>query len=256
MLLHRFLSLSSPGQREQLERALFTSELLFSSPLSFNDPFESRFTLETQGSLEEWRRMLSKPDLRKTAGLPVEGSLTDAMLASMAAFVQQRGGPISEDLREAILGDVAVCCFSERNSHPLMWSHYAAAHRGLCLSFDLSEHKAFQQDTHEVSYQLEFPSVSFYEANSSEAARRVFLTKAQVWEYEAEWRTVLVSAEPGFRWFPPTMLKQITFGAYCSEADRALVAGMCRCHGTPITLRAAIIRPGGFELDVAPYEQA
>ena len=31
-----------------------------------------------------------------------------------------------------------VACFTENNIFPLMWSHYADSHKGLCLEYDLT----------------------------------------------------------------------------------------------------------------------
>ena len=42
-------------------------------------------------------------------------------------------------LKEDLSTDRGIVSFSENWTNPLLWAHYAASHRGLCLGFDVSD---------------------------------------------------------------------------------------------------------------------
>src|SRR6185369_16167015 len=42
-------------------------------------------------------------------------------------------------LQIALQEKYGVLCFSRSWSHPLLWSHYADKHRGICLGFDIPD---------------------------------------------------------------------------------------------------------------------
>jgi hypothetical protein len=250
MIVYRFLSLASDQHREQLDRAVRASELLFSCPLGFNDPLEGRFTVIVDGDLGIWRRTFDLPHIRRAAGLPVAGSLTDQTVNNLAQFIRTREGPITDELRRSMLCEVFVCCLSERNDHPLMWSHYADSHRGVCLEFDLTRDKWYLQETHRVLYKGTSPAVSYFTEDHVGAASAVLLTKAAFWDYEAEWRTLSIPGEAGFRKFTPGMLTGVVLGVATSTENRKMVADLCAKSATELRLLEAKIRPGAYAIDV------
>ena len=74
-----------------------------------------------------------------------------------------------------------VLCFCEEWHNPLMWSHYADKHRGICLGFDVAED--FLNPVTYVEQRLEWP------AKLDEAfVQRICKTKFSQWSYEQESR--------------------------------------------------------------------
>jgi len=85
--------------------------------------------------------------------------------------------------------EMGLLCFSRNWTHPLLWSHYASKHEGICLGFDLRPGNELQ----EVRYEEKRPRVRFgtgEDAQSIGKGLQGFLlrTKYIGWEYEQELR--------------------------------------------------------------------
>lgn len=81
-----------------------------------------------------------------------------------------------------------LLCFSADWTDPLLWAHYGAKHRGICLGFDLKRDIA-----HEVKYEAErLPEELVNLENSSklddDLKELLLVTKFQHWHYEREYR--------------------------------------------------------------------
>lgn len=97
-----------------------------------------------------------------------------------------------EEIRNDTNKNIRVCCFSERNDSILMWSHYAAQHKGICIEYDFAEadeiryliQPAFYSDTgFQLGTMEDLTSVSHLMSS---------LYKARDWAYEAEWRLTAI----------------------------------------------------------------
>lgn len=71
--------------------------------------------------------------------------------------------------------------FSGRWRNPLLWSHYADRHRGVCLSFDVPDHFLGR-----VEYARD--RISDFPIIDEALVRRLLLTKFAHWSYESEYR--------------------------------------------------------------------
>jgi hypothetical protein len=77
-----------------------------------------------------------------------------------------------------------LICFSEDWVNPLLWSHYAEKHRGICLGFDLDRRVLRKIDYVQERSALKMPI-------TSETADTLLWTKYWDWKYEEEWRAWL-----------------------------------------------------------------
>lgn len=80
-----------------------------------------------------------------------------------------------------------ILCFSKTWRNPILWSHYADKHRGLCLGFDVAD-----SILEEIEYQesrLPVPQVI-----DDAFIKKVLYTKFKHWHYEQEYR-VFVTLE-------------------------------------------------------------
>jgi hypothetical protein len=112
-----------------------------------------------------------------------------------------------------------LLCFSEDWENPLLWSHYADKHRGICLGFDVDLRGLCR-----VSYKEERPD--FPNASTDEFANQLYSTKYKGWEYEREWRG---SFEVGdrenglhFHYFgseEPMVLREVIVGMNCKTTE-------------------------------------
>ena len=75
-----------------------------------------------------------------------------------------------------------ILCFSESWHDPVMWSHYADAHRGICLGFDVAGSGAVAKVKY-VKRRLPWPNDL-----DQDFTTRLSATKFEHWSYEAEHR--------------------------------------------------------------------
>jgi hypothetical protein len=95
-------------------------------------------------------------------------------------------------MREQVLSRYRLLCLSAVPDAPLMWSHYANAHRGVCLVFDVKN--PIIAKARRVEYPDHYPPVP--EGLEPENFMQTsFLNKAKYWAYEREYR-VIACGEP------------------------------------------------------------
>lgn len=92
-----------------------------------------------------------------------------------------------------------LLCMSTDWDVPLLWSHYAEKHKGLCLGFEVRE-----EDWVEVDYVDERPTVEDYGKTSITALtlhdiHKIMETKGKDWEYEVEFRKFIKLGTPDLR---------------------------------------------------------
>jgi len=87
-----------------------------------------------------------------------------------------------EKMKLMLDNEHGVICFSRNWSNPLLWSHYADKHKGICLGFDVPE-----KDAEDIDY-----VVSGLQCNKHSVDRDFMLkllsTKYEDWRYEDEVR--------------------------------------------------------------------
>lgn len=115
-----------------------------------------------------------------------------------------------------------LLCFSKRWENPVLWSHYAAKHRGVCLGFDVAD-----ELIEEVQYVKDRLAIRFVEGNPDKGLDESFVrdllrTKYIHWEYEEEVRVRLKLAaqtlENGSYFYPfggKLVLREVILGPFC-----------------------------------------
>src|SRR3954469_6816556 len=84
-----------------------------------------------------------------------------------------------------------LLCFSEDWTDPVLWTHYAANHRGVCLGFDLKDGFA-----EKITYQDDrLRDEEFLSKTDQEVLHLLLYTKFTSWKYEREWRVLLKLAD-------------------------------------------------------------
>lgn len=99
-------------------------------------------------------------------------------------------------------------CFSETYDNNLMWSHYADSYRGVCIEYDiakLSDENTIKQlfpvyysKSREVFYDMEILNDymrGVRDMKRLEDSKGIFLSKADHWKYEREWRICQMNDE-------------------------------------------------------------
>ena len=87
--------------------------------------------------------------------------------------------------RKRTAANLGLLCFSKSWRNPVLWTHYADEHKGICLGFDVPENCL-----HEVKYVLE--RLQFEQLVPDEGQLQQLLrTKFIDWGYEAEYRRIV-----------------------------------------------------------------
>jgi len=82
-----------------------------------------------------------------------------------------------------------ILCFSERWTNPVMWSHYANKHHGLCLQFEVPSINLAKVSYRFSRLKTELSQLSDKDPEVAEKAMLACLTtKFSHWKYEREWR--------------------------------------------------------------------
>ena len=121
---------------------------------------------------------------------------------------------------------LGLLCFSERWKNPVLWSHYADSHRGICLGFDIhsSLHPTkVQYVTKKLRVDPDECGAPHGIAIPEEVQELLFVTKFTHWSYEEEVRAIVElrhAVKEGTRYFWPwskhLQLKEVILGPLCS----------------------------------------
>jgi hypothetical protein len=164
--------------------------------------------------------------------------------------VRLREGYIA--MREEFDRRRGVICFSRSWSAPIMWSHYADRHRGVCLGFDVSAGDVF-----EVSYaekRVPFTEDMLGHHEPEKHMHRLLGTKHSLWKYENEVRVFCgLEREDAGLFFRPfgegLELREVLLGVRCDEATlkefAKLAAGIAEAR---IEVRATRLSDTAFEI--------
>ncbi len=110
-----------------------------------------------------------------------------------------------------------VICFCRHWHNPLLWSHYADKHRGICLGFDVDE-----GGLKAVNYVAERSALKMPLTN--ESVEELLFTKYVGWQYEEELRNWFKfdKREDGYYFYPfdeLIQLKEVIAGPLCTETE-------------------------------------
>ncbi|WP_218160611.1 DUF2971 domain-containing protein [Spirosoma endophyticum] len=127
--------------------------------------------------------------------------------------------------RQTITGlrnDCGICCFSQKYDQPLMWSHYAKKHSGVCLGFNIHpviHSPEIEFIVHPVNYVNSITAANYYEYGEG-IVQYLLLTKSQIWAYEEEVRAVIIDRKgQTFFNFDQKCLTDVYYGCKTSTQD-------------------------------------
>ncbi len=109
-----------------------------------------------------------------------------------------------------------LICFCKHWHNPLLWSHYADKHRGMCLAFDVDDRGLRLVKYVEERLALKMPL-------TKESADELLFTKYRDWQYEEELRNWFQfdKRENGHYFYPFdgfVQLREVIAGPLCTES--------------------------------------
>lgn len=91
-------------------------------------------------------------------------------------------------MKDELAAKNGLLCFSSKWSNPVMWSHYADKHRGLCLGFNVDESSVGRVDYSRKRLAVDLEKLRSPRGMEADEARRLLFTKYAHWRYENEFR--------------------------------------------------------------------
>jgi hypothetical protein len=251
---------------------LVGEKLFFADPATFNDPLDTKPCLSTDlenGELEDILRQMIEQRVHaemsaaaktiKYSGPRTVTHIDDLsrklaqnrieQIRERASWPSDDDGTDTEhdrlkfdlglDIENELLSRYGsgIVSLAVRETCPLMWSHYADQHNGICIGYSVPDDAAL--NVHKVNYGgsrlVHASSVAAMLRGDEDARRRVddacLTRKARNWRYECEWRMI------GARGLHESRLhlEEVIFGLRCSDTVRYSV------------VRALEKRPSGVE---------
>ena len=202
-----------------LIESLVRPSLYFAKPDTLNDPFDCR------------------PNIRKSFEQATSIAAGERKASLLAALKEVN---LLEKFAEQF-ENVGVCSFSLLEGsfdEPLLWSHYADAHRGLCLLYRIPTEflndpqkiigvdKVKYEDDVLTKWLINSP-IQPKEDNFVTELTKIYLTaKSTAWRYEKEAR-IIRDAHGTFD-IPRGFLEQVCFGLRTPQADIDLIEKLAR----------------------------
>lgn len=232
--LFKFLSLSlsdgqAPTWQVRLDQ-LLAGQAYHPSPSQFNDPFDCLPSITMPLSIEQLRDKQHFLIPRFATAMPqfTEAYIADVLdQAFKSATIEQITHLITTTFRGTRSG-MGVFSLAANIKNVLMWSHYASNHTGVAVRFDWRRQmQGGLMPLFKVRYEERRSTILGYlddefpgpESDVADAMR----TKAEFWEYEQEWRSLVPGAAGTIVDFDPSVVDGVVLGANCSETDEAWI---------------------------------
>lgn len=251
--LYRYRSLA--GQAASfLERTICGNELYFASPSTFNDPFDCRPSFSMQASNAQLKKYYAgvlsrqathmnradrRAESRQIATNPMRKPTNPKNLTEFKATYH-----------ETITNRIGLLCLSEVPDDPLMWSHYADSHRGVCLAFNWQTE--FFGQSQPVIYQKKRPIINPVFQTKEEMLDHALLTKSDHWKYEKEWRIIHYRSGAGAYSFPSLALTGVILGAQMADSNVAIVHRWLSLRTTATSIFRAALSDTEFKIRIDP----
>jgi hypothetical protein len=129
-------------------------------------------------------------------------------------------------IQQKTVNKVGVHSFAGCARNILMWSHYGAKHRGLCLVFEIANDPRISLQASPVRYTVKYPVVNWIKNFNNAAILRMVLTKHKGWKYEQERRIVKRNSANTHLKFQPTALRAIIAGCRATQDTFAKLKGL------------------------------
>lgn len=264
------------------ENVIENLELKVTPPNEFNDPFEFSPSTPTDLSIEQAKRLIERSDIqdeqyRKMAAL-IPGlsreqfddylrQERDSIATGLSASSERLLATYRQNQVHQASQQIAILCLSNLPDQILMWSHYAAKHKGFVLGLH-ADHEFFQKfPKFDVDYGIQrvLFDWSFRPGSVEERryAEQLVKRKSRLWKYEKEVRLMFplqgcrreeLADKPVVRFWPMPrdLVGQIIFGCRCPNVAEQRIRGLVEEKGLHVVFERASMHDSEFKLVIKP----
>lgn len=142
---------------------------------------------------------------------PMEGMFTYSKDQESPGFVREM---VQEKARQGI------CSMSRTYNNTIMWSYYAAAHKGVVIGIEIDEEHKDEIYVAKVTYAKNISFKGFWGSDPETEARKILSKKLSAWRHEGEVRIFSRSS------FVPVRLREVFLGCQMPKAQQQLLKNM------------------------------
>lgn len=244
-------------------RLLTEAVVFYADPTTFNDPLDCQPSIQVDTDISTletfflrlcFQKRISERGERLLSELQYNSSQYGDYTKDVKAgnyYKQHLANHMQVLLREDI-GQRGVFSLASSWNCPLMWSHYADEHHGVCIEYDMSDHmfSSLEPVDYHRTRSIKVSELIDWKVNRSESAERLilqtfFLAKAPQWKYEKEWRDIEGhSGEVD----APVRLSAVYFGLRC---DNSVITATVKLHAItdyPVKFYSVYVDDNSFKL--------
>lgn len=258
---------------------LGNSHLYFSKLDQLNDPFENRKNVDfnpfRDGVFDAMAENLGLP--AAIVSVAKSGYQNNPIVKDAVKYLANKySHRLTNSLKTKVLNNTCLYCFSANKKSELLWYHYANGLRGFALEFDTgmltfdgSKATRFLKKVHYPDIgDAKVPVIEISdtdlsngnrEKNTAILERKIFLTKAPDWKYEAEWRATKsidhsLETHSQFVRFNKEALTGIIFGELMPLNHINIVKELARSYPNVQFMRA-VMSQEYFQLNIVPFNE-
>jgi hypothetical protein len=162
--------------------------------------------------------------------------LNDPFELLAANFKEHKTRQVVRDWKDKNHSSMGLLCFAGDWSEPVMWSHYAHKHSGICLGFNVCRRQVQQVSYQDDRILAALSPTPAPDRLSEELQQKLLCTKSAGWRYEEEYRRFVsldtALADGPLHFWPisgDVQLTEVILGALC-EAPIELVRQKVERH--------------------------
>lgn len=247
--LYKFRPYQTEDDRKRVREIIVERKIYFSRASQINDPFDlsPRIEIPTREELiagaERYFRNNPEKSVRR------ERTIRHLTFCDLPEYIRS----VTEKIRGRIENHYSIFSLAGNRDHPMLWSHYAAGHSGLCIHFHSNEQSIFGGALR-VKYGERRPMlpIELFSGPERDIFERVLLTKGVFWEYEEEyrwirfpdtdWSDLPISFKGQHAHFHPGALSGISVGARMPDSDIAEMLELAAHHDPQLPVWRAVER--------------
>jgi len=183
--------------------------------------------------------------------------LNDPFELLSLSFKEKPARKWARGFKDSFDSHTGLVCFSRNWTNPVLWSHYASKHKGICLGFDLI--RSLAEDVTYVDKRLLATVDDPPAAIDKDLQKKLLCTKFQHWHYEQEVRCFIplkhATKEGNLHFFPlidPLLrLSEVILGPECQLSLAAVRRLTSALHPGAVTFGSRL----AFKFfNVVPFE--
>ena len=242
------------------KRVLTDKEIFFASPSLFNDPFDcsipfrydklsKRQLMEMmEGRLKELEPNLTSRERWKL----VEKRFSDPRFMNTEYLNWHEGWG-----KEYIAKYFGIFSLTRFPKQIVMWSHYADAHKGFCVGFDVDKLKQyFEQKFKETGTVISLDKVEYSKdyplmipgGDYSKVMLQALTTKSAYWKYEQEYRLTMYDYTSWKIIIPDELITKVILGVEMCDRFKDEIKRVLLRTNSRIALYQAKMKRHSFEL--------